>query len=100
MDECPGVNYVLFRAFNILLSYIEVVLASTFIILLTVIPFQVFSGLGIRSMTWTVIAGAMGIAKNTAIVSALGSRIISTLFLFILGAYGLWKLSRLKDGIK
>ena len=89
-----SVNYFVWKAFQIPLSYFEVVLSSTFLILLTVIPFQVFSGLGIRSITWTVVAGAMGVGKNAAIVSALGSRIISTLFLFILGAYGLWKISQ------
>ncbi|PID56532.1 hypothetical protein CSB45_10920 [candidate division KSB3 bacterium] len=88
-----GVNYMTLRAFQVRLSYVEVMLASTFLILLTVIPFQIFSGLGLRSMTWTVVAGAMGVSKDTAIVSALGSRVVTTCYLVLLGSFGLWKIS-------
>ncbi len=89
-----SVSYSVWKAFHIHLSYFEVVLSSTFLILLTVIPFQVFSGLGIRSMTWVTVAGALGVNKDAAIVSALGSRVVMAFYLFFLGAYGLLRLSQ------
>ena len=40
-----SVNFLLFQAFHVPLSYIEIVLASTFMILLTLLPIQVLSGI-------------------------------------------------------
>ncbi len=89
-------NFCLLLAFEVKLSYIEVVLASSFIISLSVIPFQALSGLGIHEATWTFVAVALGVPKNIAIVSAFGTHILSTIYLFLFGLYGLWKMSIIK----
>jgi len=90
-----SVNYLLLRAFEVNLSFIEIALVSTFIILLTVLPFQMMNGLGIHETTWTFIALSLGVPKHIAIVSAFGTHILSTLFLLIFAAYGFWKISHI-----
>ena len=82
------VNFLLFQAFHVPLSYIEVVLASTFMILLTLLPIQVLSGIGIRETAWIFIAGALHVSRNVAITAILGSRIVSILFLAAFGMTG------------
>jgi uncharacterized protein (TIRG00374 family) len=88
-----SVNYLLLTAFEVHLSFIEIILASTFIILLTVLPVQFLNGLGIHETTWTFIAVALGVPKQIAIVSAFGTHILSTVFLLIFAIYGLWRIS-------
>ncbi len=92
------VNFCLLQAFEVKLSYIEVVLATSFIIFLTVLPLQLI--MGIHEATWTFVAVTLGVSKNTAIVSAFGTHILSTLYLFLFGLYGLWKMSFIKDLIR
>lgn len=87
-----SVNYLLFQAFHVPLSYMEIVLASTCIILLSVLPIQVLSGFGMQETIWVGIAMALGISRNTAITAAFGSHIVATLYLCIFGAYGLLML--------
>jgi uncharacterized protein (TIRG00374 family) len=87
-----SVNYLLLKAFHIHLTYIEVVLVSTFMILLTAIPFQILSGMGIRETTWVLLVSSMGVPQGIAITAAFGTRIVVTLFLCLFGGYGLWKL--------
>jgi uncharacterized membrane protein YbhN (UPF0104 family) len=91
-----SVNFILLQAFHVPLSYIEVVLASTFIILLGIIPLQVLNGFGIHETTWVFIAVTLGVAKQTAIVAAFGTHIVSTLYLFGFGLYGLWRLKTVR----
>ncbi len=91
-----GLNYILLSAFGVHLSYLEVVLARTFTILITIIPIQVVNGIGVRQTTWAFIALAMGVpTKSAAIVSAFSSRIIATVYLAIFGFYGFWHLKDL-----
>lgn len=92
-----SVNYLLLKAFDVHLSFVEIVLASTFIILLTVLPFQLLSGLGIHETTWRFIAVSLGVSNQIAIISAFGTHILSTMFLLIFAAYGLWKVSTIKQ---
>lgn len=87
-----GVNYCLLTAFSVELSFMEIVLASTFIILMTILPIRLPGGVGIHETTWTFIAVALGVPKDIAIVSAFGTHIVSIIYLFIFGAYGLWRL--------
>ena len=92
-----GVNYALLQSFDVNLTYIEVALASTFMILLGLIPFQLLGGVGVRQTAWTFIALALGVSKNSAIVSAFGTHIVSVLYLFVFGLYGLWRIWRLQS---
>lgn len=89
-----GINYVVLQAFGAGLSYIKVVVGGTLIILLTIIPVDLFSGFGVRSMSWKVLFEALGASRDVAIVSAFGSKVVTTFYLFLLGAYGLWKVSK------
>lgn len=82
------VNYTLLRAFGVSLSYIEVLLSSTFIILLGLLPIHVTSGVGLHETTWVVIALALGVPRNIAITAAFGTHLVSILYLFGFGAYG------------
>ncbi len=89
-----GVNYFVLRAFHVSLSYIEIIMTSTCIILLGLLPIQILSGFGVRQTTWTFIAQALAIPKDIAITSAFGSHIVSTLFLVLLGIYGFVRLQK------
>ncbi|PIE31529.1 hypothetical protein CSA56_18020 [candidate division KSB3 bacterium] len=91
-----GVNYALLQSFDVTLTYIEVAFASTFMILLGLIPLQLLGGVGVRQTAWTFIALALGVSKNNAIVSAFGTHIASVMFLFVFGLYGLWRMWRLQ----
>ncbi|MCP4367782.1 MAG: flippase-like domain-containing protein [Deltaproteobacteria bacterium] len=88
-----NINYVLLKAFDVHLSYAEIVWASTLIIL-SVLPVPSLNFAGFREITWTGIALALGVPKNVAIVSAFGTHILSTLFLCVFGVYGFWGLRR------
>ncbi|MCP4371864.1 MAG: flippase-like domain-containing protein [Deltaproteobacteria bacterium] len=87
-----SLNYLLLKAFHVHLSYVEVILTSTVIILLTVLPLQILSGFGIRETTWVFIAMTLGVPRRIAITAVLGTRIISTIFLCLFCLYGLWRL--------
>lgn len=87
-----SVNYSLLKAFHVPLSYMGIMLASTFLILLTVLPIQMLSGIGIRETTWVFIAIRLEVARNTAIVSGIGTRIVATMYVAMFALYGLWKL--------
>lgn len=88
------VNYFVLQAFGVHLSYIEIIMTSTCIILLGLLPIQILSGFGVRQATWTVLAQALTIPKNIAITSAFGSHIVCTLFLVLLGMYGFVRLQK------
>ncbi|GAK57005.1 hypothetical protein U27_03969 [Candidatus Vecturithrix granuli] len=91
-----SLNYVLLVAFHVSLSYIEVILTSTFIILIGLLPLRVFSMIGVHETTWVFIALALGISRNVAITAAIGTHILLTFYLFVFGGYGLWRLQRLE----
>jgi glycosyltransferase 2 family protein len=90
-----SVNYFLLRAFHGTLSYGEIMLTSTCIILLSALPFQILSGFGIHETTFVMLAGAFGVARNTAITAAISSHVLATVYLCLLGGYGLLRLQPL-----
>lgn len=92
-----SLNYVLLLAFHVPLTYIEVVLSSTFLILLSLLPLRAFSMIGVHETTWVFIAIALGVSRNVAITAAFGTHILSTLYLFVFGGYGLWKVHHLES---
>ena len=85
-------NYAALLAFQVDLTFMEVVLSSTCIILLKILPIQIMSGFGIHETTWVLIALELGVSKNVAITAAFGTHVIATIYLCILGGYGLWKI--------
>jgi hypothetical protein len=87
-----SVNYFLLRAFHVPLSYVEVVLTSTFIILLGLLPLHIVSGIGVHETTWVFITLALGVSRNVAITAAFGTHILSILYLGFFGMYGVWRL--------
>jgi uncharacterized membrane protein YbhN (UPF0104 family) len=87
-----SVNFFLLRAFQVPLNYLEIVLASTCIILLRFIPFQVISGFGVHETIWTFIAVQFGVSRSVAITGAFGGHILATGFLVLLGIYSLVRL--------
>ena len=88
-----GVNYSLLHAFNVNLTFAAVMLSSTFSILLTLLPFQLLSGMGIRETAWMFIVSALGVPRNTAIVAAFGIHIVAVVYLVMFALYGFGKLS-------
>lgn len=88
-----GVNYSLLHAFQVNLTFAAVMLSSTFAILLTLLPFQVLNGIGIRETTWVFIVTALDVPRDTAIVAAFGTHIVAVLYLALFALYGFWKLS-------
>ena len=89
-----SVNYLLLTAFGVQLSFVTILLVSTLIIFLGMFPLQLLGGVGIRETTWVFLVGSLGISKNTAIVSGFGAHIVTTLYLFVFGIYGLWRLRK------
>lgn len=89
-----GNNYCLLHALQVDLSYAGVIWASTCLILLSVLPVHLLSGIGIHEISWVFLALELGIPKTVAITSAFGSRILSILFLAIFGGYGLLRLQK------
>jgi uncharacterized membrane protein YbhN (UPF0104 family) len=87
-----GLNYFTLLAFQVHLSYMEVIFSSTCILLLKFLPLQIVSGFGIHETTWVFIALALGIAKDRAITASFGSYAITIVFLVILGGYGFVRL--------
>jgi glycosyltransferase 2 family protein len=83
-----GSNYFCFRAFQVHLTYAEVMFSSMCIIFLKLFPLQILSGFGIHETTWVVIAHSLGVAKDIAITSAVGSRVVSLIYLALFGLYG------------
>jgi uncharacterized protein (TIRG00374 family) len=90
-----SVNYALLKAFDVPLAYAETVLAST-VIILSALPLASLSFFGLHEITWTGLAVALGVPKNVAIVSAFGTHIIATMYLFLFGILGLWKISSIE----
>ncbi|MDY0095597.1 MAG: lysylphosphatidylglycerol synthase transmembrane domain-containing protein [Candidatus Vecturithrix sp.] len=89
-----SVNYLLLTAFGVQLSFAAIILVSTLIIFLGMFPLQLFGGVGIRETTWVFLVVSLGISKNIAIVSGFGAHIVTTLYLFVFGVYGLWRLRK------
>jgi len=87
-----GSNFLLFRAFQVDIAFLEVVIASTCIILLRFLPLQLISGVGLHEASWVVIAMAYGVPQDTAITSGFGAHIMGTAFLGLLGVIGLLRL--------
>ncbi len=85
-------NYAALSAFQVEMTFMEVVLSSTCIILLKVLPIQIMSGFGLHETTWVLIGLELGVPKNVAITAAFGTHVIATLYLCILGGYGFWKI--------
>lgn len=90
-------NYFLLHAFQVQLSYQEIVFTSTCIIMMRLLPLQFVSGFGIHETTWVFLAEALGVPRQIAITAAFGSHIIATLFLLCFGLYGLMRLYALLD---
>jgi uncharacterized protein (TIRG00374 family) len=88
-----SVNYALLQAFDVPMAYAETVLAST-VIILSALPLASLSFFGLHEITWTGLAVALGVPKNVAIVSAFGTHIIATLYLFVFGIFGLLTISK------
>lgn len=89
-----SVNYLLLTAFGVPLSFASILLVSTLIIFLGMLPLQLVGGVGIRETTWVLLVSSLGVSQNTAIVSGFGTHIVTTLSLFFFGVYGLWRLRK------
>ena len=87
-----SVNYVLLRAFYTGLTYGQLVLVSTVIILIRILPFQLLGGFGIHEISWVFLLVQLGVPKNVAIISGLGSHLLCTLYLGLFSIYGFSKL--------
>lgn len=91
-------NTLLLTAFGLSLSYLEIILARTLIILMAIIPTQVFSNIGVRQTAWAFIVMALGVpSKDLAVVSSLSTRAVSTMFIALFGLYGVFVLKHIRD---
>jgi uncharacterized protein (TIRG00374 family) len=87
-----GLNYFSLNAFQMKLSYLEIIFSSTCIILLKLLPVQLLSGFGVHEVTRVMIALAFGVPKSVAITASFGSHIVATIYLVGFGLYGLARL--------
>ncbi len=90
-------NYFMLHAFQVRLSYQEIVFTSTCIIMMRLLPLQLVSGFGIHETTWVFLAEALNVPRQFAITAAFGSHIIATLFLLCFGLCGLIRIYSLLD---
>lgn len=90
-----SVNYCLLRAFQMPLTYIEIMFTSTCIILLSVLPLQMLGGLGVYETTLVFLAEALGAPRNIVITAAFSSHVLASIYLCLFGIYGFWTLQSL-----
>ena len=81
-------NYVLIRSLDINIGFFEVLLASTFVVFMSVLPVQGLGGFGTYEVGWTIGFVGVGLSKELAINSGIVVHIIGIVYYVLLGLYG------------
>lgn len=87
-------NYTLIKSLNIDISFFEVLLASTFVVFMSVLPVQGLGGFGTYEVGWTIGFVGIGLSKELAINSGVVVHIIGIVYYVLLGLYGYQYLCR------
>jgi uncharacterized protein (TIRG00374 family) len=81
-------NYTLIESLNIDISFFEVLLASTFVVFMSILPVQGLGGFGTYEVGWTIGFVGIGLSKEIAINSGVVVHIIGIVYYVLLGLYG------------
>ena len=81
--------YIFTKTFNIQLSFFQVSIAATLIILTTIIPINGVAGLGTTELAWTIGLLTFGIDKKIAITTGIIIHLFRITYFSILGLIGL-----------
>lgn len=81
-------NYVLIRSLDINISFFAVLLASTFVVFMSILPIQGLGGFGTYEAGWTIGFISIGLTKELAINSGIVVHIIGIVYYMLLGFYG------------
>lgn len=81
-------NYILIKSLDIDIGFFEVLLASTFVVFMSVLPVQGLGGFGTYEAGWAIGFIGIGMSKELAINSGIIIHIIGILYYVLLGLYG------------
>lgn len=81
-------NYTLIKSLDINIGFFEVLLASTFVVFMSVLPIQGLGGFGTYEVGWAIGFIGIGLTKELAINSGIVIHIIGIVYYVLLGLYG------------
>jgi uncharacterized protein (TIRG00374 family) len=81
-------NYTLIKSLDINIGFFEVLLASTFVVFMSVLPIQGLGGFGTYEVGWAIGFTGIGLTKELAINSGIVIHIIGIVYYVLLGLYG------------
>ena len=85
-------TYLLLRAFGVYLGVSETIIVISLTSLLPLLPVRGVLGFGVTEATMSVLLIVFGVAKDFAIAASFGIHIVGLVFVFLLGAYGTWRV--------
>lgn len=85
-------TYTLMQAFGMEASIFQVFVGSSLALISSVLPMQGVLGFGTTEGIWTVVFLLLGFEKTITIASGFGVHIVSLVYAFLLGLFGLWKM--------
>jgi uncharacterized protein (TIRG00374 family) len=83
-----SLNYTLIKSLDMDIGFFEVLLASTFVVFMSVLPVQGLGGFGTYEVGWTIGFIGIGLTKELAINSGIVIHIIGIIYYVLLGMYG------------
>lgn len=83
-----SINYTLIKSLSLNINFFEVLLASTFVVFMSVLPVQGMGGFGTYEAGWTIGFVGIGLSKELAINSGIVVHIIGIVYYVLLGLYG------------
>lgn len=81
-------NYALIKSLDINIGFFEVLLASTFVVFMSILPIQGLGGFGTYEVGWAIGFIGIGLTKELAINSGIVVHIIGIIYYVLLGLYG------------
>ncbi|WP_158024221.1 lysylphosphatidylglycerol synthase transmembrane domain-containing protein [Methanosarcina horonobensis] len=81
-------NYTLIKSLSINIGFFEVLLASTFVVFMSILPIQGMGGFGTYEVGWAIGFVGIGLSKELAINSGIVVHIIGIVYYVLLGFYG------------
>lgn len=85
-------TYFFLKAFNVVLPLKEVILISSLVNLLPILPFYGIAGFGTVEATFTILMMSFGVEKSQAIVASFGTHILGLIYATTLAIVGMYKL--------
>ena len=87
-----SMNYILINGVGIELSFLKIIIASSFMLLTSVLPIRGICGFGTTEALFTIVMVAFGVSVELAIIAGFGLHIILIVYCLIIGALGFAKM--------